>query len=405
MAAEIKPAIGKASGNVRKPVLINKLEGCNDSINMAVIIPKENGVISVSDDKTVRVWLRRDTGQFWPSICHAVADEASSMEYNAETHRLFIGLDNGTISEFILSEDFNKLNHVRDYIAHQGRVTSVKFSLACEWVLSCGKDKYFQWHCSETGRRLGGYQAGAWCLCLEFDEQSKYGFVGDYSGQISVLKIGQSSFQLITTLKGHSGSIRCLSWDVDRSLLFSGSFDQSIIVWDIGGKQGTAFELQGHHDKVQALVYASGTKQLLSGSDDCILGLWDMDVKRTETPEWAESDTCQKCSSPFFWNFRKMWDDKRIGIRQHHCRKCGRATCAKCSAQKSTIPQLGYEYEVRICDECISTITDDDRAPLATFHDTKHSIMYMHLDETRKQLLTVGKDRIMKLWDLSSVMH
>ena len=53
MAAEIKPGTGKASGNVRKPVLINKLEGCNDSINMAVIIPKENGVISVSDDKYV----------------------------------------------------------------------------------------------------------------------------------------------------------------------------------------------------------------------------------------------------------------------------------------------------------------------------------------------------------------
>ena len=42
------------------------------------------------------------------------------------------------------------------------------------------------------------------------------------------------------------GSVRCLAWDEDRSLLFSGSFDQSIIVWDIGGQQGTAFELQGH---------------------------------------------------------------------------------------------------------------------------------------------------------------
>lgn len=37
------------------------------------------------------------------------------------------------------------------------------------------------------------------------------------------------------------------------------------------------------------------------------------------------------------------------------------------------------------------------RAPLATFHDTKHSIYYMHLDETRKLLLTVGKDRVMKV--------
>ena len=47
-------------------------------------------------------------------------------------------------------------------------------------------------------------------------------------------------------LLGSPGSVRCLAWDVDRQLLFSGSFDQSIIVWDIGGKKGTAFELQGH---------------------------------------------------------------------------------------------------------------------------------------------------------------
>ena len=52
--------------------------------------------------------------------------------------------------------------------AHQGRVTAVLFSLTQEWVLSVGRDKYFQWHCSETGRRLGGYQATAWCTCLQY---------------------------------------------------------------------------------------------------------------------------------------------------------------------------------------------------------------------------------------------
>lgn len=42
------------------------------------------------------------------------------------------------------------------------------------------------------------------------------------------------------------GSIRALAWDSEKRLLFSGSFDESIIVWDIGGQQGTAFELHGH---------------------------------------------------------------------------------------------------------------------------------------------------------------
>ena len=49
MAAEIKPS-GK-QGGVRKPVLVNKIEGCTDAISMALIVPKVDVVISVSDDK------------------------------------------------------------------------------------------------------------------------------------------------------------------------------------------------------------------------------------------------------------------------------------------------------------------------------------------------------------------
>ena len=53
-------------------------------------------------------------------------------------------------------------------------------------------------------------------------------------------------FFLFPCSQGHNGSIRSLAWNVERQLLFSGSFDQSVIVWDIGGGKGTAFELQGH---------------------------------------------------------------------------------------------------------------------------------------------------------------
>lgn len=35
-----------------------------------------------------------------------------------------------------------------------------------------------------------------------------------------------------------------------------------------------------------------------------------------QTPEWLDSDSCQKCEQPFFWNFKQMWDSKKIGLRQ-----------------------------------------------------------------------------------------
>ena len=49
MAAEIKPK--NKQGGVRKPVLVGKIEGCTDAVNQAVLVPKKDVVITVSDDK------------------------------------------------------------------------------------------------------------------------------------------------------------------------------------------------------------------------------------------------------------------------------------------------------------------------------------------------------------------
>lgn len=53
MAAEIKPATQANDRfcTTKKPVLLAKLDGCNDEVNAAVVIPGGEGIISVSDDK------------------------------------------------------------------------------------------------------------------------------------------------------------------------------------------------------------------------------------------------------------------------------------------------------------------------------------------------------------------
>ncbi|CAH0380526.1 unnamed protein product [Bemisia tabaci] len=333
-----------------------------------------------------------------------MASPATAVHYTPETRQLFIGQENGTVSEYILADDMNRMNHVKDVLAHQGRVTGIHFSLHCEWVLSIGRDKVFQYHCSETTRQRGTFFSTAWCTALAFDSQSKHAFVGDYSGLITMLLLKNDGSQIITQLKGHSGSIRTLAWDSAKKLLFSGSFDQSVVVWDIGGGQGTAYELQGHRNKVNALCYASMKNIVISGGEDMVVVFWDMNVQRKETPEWVVSDTCQLCSVPFFWNVRAMMDQRQLGLRQHHCRGCGKAVCDKCSHFRSTIPIMGFEFPVRVCQSCHSYLQDVDRSPLAIFHDAKHSIVSMDLDEPCKRLLTVGQDRLIKIWDLSAIL-
>ena len=47
--------------------------------------------------------------------------------------------------------------------------------------------------------------SGISLTCARFDVQSKYTFLGDYSGQIYVLKVSDNEVKVITVLKGHSG--------------------------------------------------------------------------------------------------------------------------------------------------------------------------------------------------------
>jgi hypothetical protein len=99
--------------------------------------------------RSVRVWLLRDSGQYWPSVCHYMGAAATALHYvHQDNKRVFVGLENGVISvkevtpqkllyvehlkntftlitffshvqEFTLSEDYNHMQHVRDYHAHQ----------------------------------------------------------------------------------------------------------------------------------------------------------------------------------------------------------------------------------------------------------------------------------------------
>ncbi|NXD05204.1 WDFY1 protein, partial [Certhia familiaris] len=225
-----------------------------------------------------------------------------------------------------------------------------------------------------------------------YDHETQHAFVGDYSGQITLLKLEQNTCSVITTLKGHEGSITSLWWDPVQRLLFSGASDHSIIMWDIGGRKGRTLLLQGHQYVMESYFsYVSCNEHTVPG-------------RLNSAPQWLESDSCQKCEQPFFWNIKQMWDTKTIGLRQHHCRKCGQAVCGKCSTKRSSYPIMGFEFQVRVCDSCFESIKDEDRTSLATFHEGKHNISHMSMDISRGLMVTCGSDRIVKIWDMTPVV-
>lgn len=89
------------------------------------------------------------------------------MNYNHQTKRLFVGLDNGYISEFSVANDYNRIKLGTNFAAHQSRVKDVLFSIEAELLLSIGRDKYFVWHCSEKQLKIGAYLCKFVCSALQ----------------------------------------------------------------------------------------------------------------------------------------------------------------------------------------------------------------------------------------------
>lgn len=75
--------------------------------------------------------------------------------------------------------------------------------------------------------------------------------------------------------------------------------------------------------------------------------VWSTYLKTNSRTHWTHNKQCkvkiiQICTKKF----------RMLGLRKHHCRKCGESVCKKCSPIRSTLPGLGYTDMVRICLDC-----------------------------------------------------
>lgn len=58
------------------------------------------------------------------------------------------------------------------------------------------------------------------------------------------------------------------------------------------------------------LALAQNAQRLFSGDENGHLMCWDLKAHRIVAPEWRDSDNCELCDVPFFWNLKAMWDRK-----------------------------------------------------------------------------------------------
>jgi WD40 repeat protein len=77
------------------------------------------------------------------------------------------------------------------------------------------------------------------------------------------------------TLIGHSESVNSVSFSPDGKRIVSGSFGNTLKVWDAQTGQET-LTLLGHSDWVFSVSFSPDGKRIVSGSEDNTLKVWDI---------------------------------------------------------------------------------------------------------------------------------
>ena len=90
-----------------------------DTLDLCPYLVKNSGkdaVITVSSDRSVRVWMLRDSGQYWPSVCHYLGGGATAVHFNQESRKVFVGLDTGIVAEFEVKDNYTSTICTQKYL-------------------------------------------------------------------------------------------------------------------------------------------------------------------------------------------------------------------------------------------------------------------------------------------------
>lgn len=140
------------------------------------------------------------------------------------------------------------------------------------WIFVGMKDTVKAWHISTAAPfTLDGPKGQVHAMIVAKDTHTL--LAGAEDGVISAWRgssEANSPFKLVASLCGHTKSVVCLAVGGSK-MLYSGSRDQTIKVWDLDTFECT-MTLNAHTDAVTSLI--CWDKFLLSGSSDCTIKVW-----------------------------------------------------------------------------------------------------------------------------------
>ncbi|XP_061944570.1 protein TORMOZ EMBRYO DEFECTIVE-like [Populus nigra] len=158
--------------------------------------------------------------------------------------------------------------------------------------------------------------AGVTALALSPDD--KFLFSAGHSRLIRVWDL--STFKCVRSWKGHDGPVMAMACHASGGLLATAGADRKVLVWDVDGGFCTHY-FKGHKDVVTTLMFHPDTNKtlLFSGSADATVRVWDLLAKKCfATLERHFSSLTSMAVSEDGWTLLTAGRDKVVNLWDLH---------------------------------------------------------------------------------------
>jgi len=238
------------------------------SPKLAAATRNENG------EGVIKIWelvTTKDKNGVAPKELHTLkahAGGAACLAFSRDGKTLASGgADNTAILWDVAS---GKEKHVLK--GHQGVIRTLAFSVEDQLLATGGDDKVIRVWDVNTGKEkrtpLQGHTAPITALAY-FPKDLL--ITASYD---QTIRIWGKDSKSVAMLRGHAGPILALALDLKTGYIFSGSWDQTVKVWDLRPGADERFTFTGHTGPVPGLALSHDGRTLASASHDGTVRLW-----------------------------------------------------------------------------------------------------------------------------------
>lgn len=260
------------------------LRGSTGAINSVSLTSDEKHLISASSDQTVRLWSMENGIQI--KLFNNLSSEILCILKLKQDFLLLS--NNSNISYFTTNDNSIQMTKLlKSYsVGSETSAFEKKFlgygndQIAVIWDLKNEREKFI----------LKSHDSKILCVEICFDQN----FVLTCSEGIdkNLLFWDLKTCKCIGEFKGHTGSVLCACFSIDKIHGASGSFDKSVRLWNLETCI-QAYEFKGHSGCVNSVIFMTNKEMLVSGGSEGNILIWNL-VNKTQHASLAGNSVIKK---------------------------------------------------------------------------------------------------------------